>query len=362
MRLTIKLIWLLIFLLLNNQVFAKSNELEPTSDVIMPEEKMPPSVPTLPGQVVAGGNSNAEVTNTAVDKTEPTESYPTPAFEKENELHLEALRTLFAGMNPDQIKQVKLMSEMVLEAKVGQVTPLDPTQNVIVLSLSPGGQPPIIRTREGFNTVISFLDTLGKPWPIEWSLPGNGAYEEVDSQGDKPLTHTIVLNAIQKYETTNYTVKLVGLDDPLMFILMNTIHGKTDFKNTYKIPKIGPNTEYEKSTALATRGVTSSTNSILDINIDELDQFFANTPAKANVIPVSLPHVASVWYYNGFFIVKTRHELAEDYERIAYGPNGWKVYAIREIDYEMVIVTEDGMIQVSLPAEVVHNYSKMDAK
>ncbi|MBO1897665.1 hypothetical protein HNW13_018160 [Shewanella sp. BF02_Schw] len=341
---------------------AVSGQAQPTSDVVLPEE-----VELKPISSVGGQSVNSTETAIAIKKNDNPDTnenveYPVAEFSDDGEIHAEALKVLFSNMNPDAIRQVKLMSELMLEAQSSQVTPLDPSQNVFVLSLSPGGRPPTIRTREGFNTVISFLDTLGKPWPIEWSLPGNDAYEEIDSQGDKPVTHTIVLNAKAKYETTNYTVKLLGLDDPLMFILLNTIHGKTDFKITYKIPKIGPNTQYESATGIGTRGASSSTNSILDINMDELDQFFANPPAKANVIPVSLPQVASVWFYNGLFIVKTRHELAEDYERITYGPNGWKVYAIREIDYEMVVVTEDGMIQVSLPAELIHNYSKMDSK
>lgn len=341
---------------------AISGQAQPTSDVVLPEEVVLEPISSVQGQSV--NSTDASLASNQDDKPDSNDkvNYPVADFKSDGEIHQEALQALFSDMNPDVIRQVKLMSEMMLEAQSSQVTPLDPSQNVFVLSLSPGGRPPTIRTREGFNTVISFLDTLGKPWPIEWSLPGNDAYEEIDSQGDKPATHTIVLNAKTKYETTNYTVKLVGLDDPLMFILMNTIHGKTDFKITYKIPKIGPNTQYESATGLGTRGASSSTNSILDINMDELDQFFANPPAKANVIPVSLPQIASVWFYNGLFIVKTRHELAEDYERITYGPNGWKVYAIREIDYEMVVVTEDGMIQVSLPAELIHNYSKMDTK
>ncbi|GGB66044.1 hypothetical protein GCM10011607_28430 [Shewanella inventionis] len=383
----------LLLALFASSVFAENEIQSPTSDVVLPAEVSVQPVPSAqgvtkqnmkqkPGQIrpeavsVNGGINGAATArlpnpvqigsevvsvNAGLNgTTSPT--YPTADFKEEDpSIHQEALLGLFAGMTPEQIKQVKLMSEMLLEAKSSQVTPLTPSQDVFVMNLSPGGAPPTIRTREGFNTVISFLDTLGKPWPIEWSLPGNSAYEEIDSQGDKPVTHTIVLNAKSKYETTNYTVKLVGLDDPLMFILVNTIHGTTDFKITYKIPKIGPNTEYE-NTSSASGIVGTSTNSILDINMDELDQFFANPPAKANVIPVSLPQIASVWYYNSYFIVKTRHELAEDYERITYGPNGWKVYAVRKIDYEMVVVTEDGMVQVALPAELVHNYSTMDSK
>lgn len=364
MKVSLNLLPLLLALFASS-VCADNEIKSPTSDVVLPLELNVQPVPSARGVTKknveqTAGQIEPEVVsvNTAINGT----AYPEADFKEDNSgLHQEALMGLFSNMTPEQIRQVKLMSEILLEAKSSQVTPLTPSQDVFVMNLSPGGTPPTIRTREGFNTVISFLDTLGKPWPIEWSLPGNNAYEEIDSQGDKPTTHTIVLNAKSKYETTNYTVKLVGLDDPLMFILVNTIHGTTDFKITYKIPKIGPNTEYENTSS--TSGIVStSTNSILDINMDELDQFFANPPAKANVIPVSLPQIASVWYYNGYFIVKTRHELAEDYERITYGPNGWKVYAVRKIDYEMVVVTEDGMVQVALPAELVHNYSTMDSK
>ncbi|QIR16518.1 DotH/IcmK family type IV secretion protein [Shewanella aestuarii] len=369
----------IVMLLLTTVAMAETTSSSPTADIVLPTEVIVEPIPAAHGIV-----DNAVIPNQITQPTPAVQSvqvapssapvqtnqnivnsgnFPKAEFkESQDGIHEEAIMGLFAGMTPEQIRQVKLMSEMLLEAKSSQVTPLTPSQDVVVMNLSPGGQPPTIRTREGFNTVISFLDTLGKPWPIEWSLPGNSAYEEIDSQGDKPITHTIVLNAKAKYETTNYTVKLLGLDDPLMFILVNTIHGTTDFKITYKIPKIGPNTEYELTNSANGTAITSSTNSILDINIDELDQFFTNPPAKANVIPVSLPQIASVWYHNGFFIVKTRHELAEDYERITYGPNGWKVYAVRNIDYEMVVVTEDGMVQVALPAELVHNYSTMDSK
>jgi hypothetical protein len=335
--------------------------MQPTGDVELPKLGMPDSI---------GNGSSQEAYSQKVSLKPQAKRQEKHTIEEDEALKVylaefptvdpsidqEALLQLFSGMTPESARKVRILSELLLQAQSSPVMPIKPAQDVVVMDLSPGGMPPVIRTRDGFNTVLNFVDSIGGPWPIEWSLPGNDAYAEVKPSEAGKTTHTLVLNAKTKYETTNYTVKLMGLDEPLMFILENSISGITDFKITYKIPKIGPSTSLDKP--IGGYGQNGGArNAILDIEMDDLDTFYSTPPLKAVVIPTSQPQLAQVWYYKNKFIVKTRHELAADYERISYGPNGWKVFALSKIEYELVIVTEDGMVRVSLPANMVHNFT-----
>lgn len=263
------------------------------------------------------------------------------------------------GWGEDDIIRERLNVEKRLRSKSELLTPLKANQNVQTLDLSPSAEPIIINTRENFNTILSFIDSVGNPWPVLWSLPGNSAYAEIsyDAKDESSSQHIIVLKATKKYQVTNYTVALKGLDEPIVFILQNTLDGPTDFKLVFKVPKIGPKTDLSAYSSGTGVGNKVSQHNIEDISINELDRFYAVEPTDAQRIPTSQPEIASVWFYKNQFVVKTRFEMVAAYKTIAYGAGDWRVYVLNKPEYELMFITESGVVRVGMPVDVVHNFS-----
>ncbi|MBE8233452.1 MAG: hypothetical protein HAW67_06910 [Endozoicomonadaceae bacterium] len=275
-------------------------------------------------------------------------------------IHREALLKALGGLPAEDILAVRQATEVILKAKTQLLSPINPKQEVKTLSLAPGAGAFEINTREGFITTLSFVDSIGNPWPVLWALPGNQAYEEITNptEDKKATQHLIVLKATEKYHITNYTVALKGLDDPIIFILKNGTD-RTDFKITFKIPKIGPNTD--PSTLITPSGVNAiggKYRTMLDISSNELDRFYVSPPEEAQFIPTTHPDIATVWFYKGDFVIKTRAELVADYKQMTPVANDWKIYVLRKPEYELLFVNDDGAVRVGLPVDRIHQYAK----
>lgn len=268
----------------------------------------------------------------------------------------EVKRRATGGKSPSDVVRDRVDIEDLMKSKTEPLSPIVPNQNVRTIDLSPTAAPILIRTRENFNTILSFVDSVGNPWPVSWSLPGNSAYKEIKNQStdESNTQHIIVLKAIEKYEVTNYTVALKGLDDPIVFILENNYKGVTDFKLVFKVPKVGPNTDVE---SMARSNGAARMQQIEDISINDLDRFYSNEPKGAQVVPTSQPEVATVWFYKNQFVVKSRFELVAGYKNIAYGAGGWRVYVLNKPEYELMFVTDSGVVRVGMPVDVIHNFS-----
>ncbi len=278
------------------------------------------------------------------------------------EVREQALIELFAGTDPKEVMLIRQLAEMMLKAERQLLTPVKPISDVITLNLNPNATPYAIRTREGFNTILSFVDSVGNPWPILWAVPGVDAYEEINNGDDtsKASSHIAVLRAKDKYRSTNYTVQLVGLSDPIVFILENDQEGATAFKLTFKVPKIGPNTDFERPIASEyesgdSREVGQSQSSMLQINQDDLDRFWVSPPLDAEVLPTSHPNLLEAYFYKNSMIVKSRYEVAANFSRTSRGPGGWGVFVLSKPAYEIMVVTNDGAVLVSVPVDMVKN-------
>lgn len=268
----------------------------------------------------------------------------------------EVRRRATGGMLPTDVVRERGNIEDLMKSKTELLSPIIPNQNVRTIDLSPTAAPIVIRTRENFNTILSFVDSVGNPWPVSWSLPGNSAYEEIKNQStdESSTQHIIVLKALKKYEVTNYTVALKGLDDPIVFILENNYKGITDFKLVFKVPKVGPNTDVEN---MARSNGAARMQQIEDISINDLDRFYSNEPKGAQIVPTSQPEIATVWFYKNQFVVKSRFELVAGFKNIAYGAGGWRVYVLNKPEYELMFVTDTGVVRVGMPVDVIHNFS-----
>lgn len=285
------------------------------------------------------------------------------------EVRDQAILELFAGSDPEEVRLLRQLSELMLKAERQLLTPVTPVSDVITLNLNPNAKPYQIRTREGFNTILSFVDSIGNPWPILWAVPGVDAYEEIQNTENTygASAHIAVLRAKEKYRSTNYTVQLLGLSDPIVFILENDQEGETAFKLTFKVPKIGPNTDYERPLAneYASSGRADSDSkksSMLQINQDDLDDFWVSPPIEAEVLPTSHPNLLEAYFYKNTMIVKSRFEVAANFSRTSRGPGGWGVFVLSKPEYEIMVVTNEGAVLVSVPVDMVKNLTNRIAQ
>jgi hypothetical protein len=280
--------------------------------------------------------------------------------EEDKAIDAEVQNQATGGWNPEDVKRQRYNIEETIKSKVSLLAPVVANQNVRTIDLSPAAEPIVIRTREDFNTIMSFVDSVGNTWPVSWSLPGNSAYKEIDNQSNDKSTsqHIIVLKAIDKYRVTNYTVALKGLDDPIVFILENNNEGATDFKLVFKVPKVGPNTDLDTmNKSVRGNGTQVAQQQIVDISINDLDRFYSLEPEGAQIIPTSQPEIGTVWFYKNQFIVKSRFELVAGYKNIAYGAGGWRIYVLNKPEYELIFVTDNGVVRIGMPVDVVHNFA-----
>lgn len=311
---------------------------------------------------VANGQWNhaneLRTTNAAVEAKIPADN----RTDEDKDIDKSVYDQATGGWGGDDILRARKDIEARQESINELLAPLVPNQRVRTLDLSPSADSVVITTRENFNTILSFIDSVGNPWPVAWSLPGNSAYEEVKNEGseDNSSQHIIVLKAKTKYQVTNYTVALKGLDEPIVFILRNDYKAPTDFKLVFKVPKIGPRTDlntFGNGTLAGGGGTRVSQQKIEDIKISELDRFYSVEPAEAQVVPTSQPEIAKVWFYKSQFVVKTRFEMVADYKSVTYGAGDWKVYVLNKPEYELMFITESGVVRVGMPVDVVHNFS-----
>jgi intracellular multiplication protein IcmK len=151
-------------------------------------------------------------------------------------------------MTPNQIRLVHRLFNSTKRAEegVGGVPPR-PTSSSLVVDLSPGGVPPVIRLTSGFITSVVFLDATGAPWPIQAYDIGNPRAFNIqwiqstkaDLKRGTDLGNTLLIQSITNYKAANLAVMLQGLNTPVMISL---IPGQkaVDYRVDVHIPRTGP--------------------------------------------------------------------------------------------------------------------------
>ncbi len=141
-------------------------------------------------------------------------------------------------MTTEQIKDLhSLLDQSKRAISEYPGVPPKPTSSSVMVNLSPGQVPPLIRLRRGYVTSVVFLDATGQPWPIHaYDL---GDTERFNIQWDKK-GDTLLVQALSTYQQGNLAVMLKGLNTPVMITLMP---GQTavDYRVDMRIPKLGPN-------------------------------------------------------------------------------------------------------------------------
>jgi intracellular multiplication protein IcmK len=79
-------------------------------------------------------------------------------------------------LTPEMIEELGRRFNATQRAREEAVTPLAaPLNRQINVSFAPGAATSIINTIKGYPTAVSFFDSTGQPWPIQWDTNSNPA-------------------------------------------------------------------------------------------------------------------------------------------------------------------------------------------
>ncbi len=199
--------------------------------VVIPTQAQPPAGPStnaIPSNLLA----TPPITLTSPDPT-PT----VPNVMAADQAFSNMTRSLLP-LSPDQIRMLHyLFDQSRKSAAEAPQLPPKPTSSSVVVNLSPGATPPVIRLAAGFVTSLVFLDSTGAAWPIH-------AYDLGDPKGFNiqwnKKSNTLLVQASDSYKSGNLAVMLEALNTPVMITLLPGQQA-IDYRVDLRVPGLGPN-------------------------------------------------------------------------------------------------------------------------
>lgn len=231
-------------------------------------------------------------------------------------------------LSPDQIKALRYLfdqSQRAASTEPGSFPP-EPTSSAVIVNLSPGATPPVIRLRAGFITSLVFLDSTGQPWPISAYDLGNP--KSFNIQWDQK-SNTLMVQALDSYQTANLAVMLKDQNTPVMLTLLPG-QQQVDYRVDLRVPGLGPN-----ASAVADDMPGSESPKLLD--------FLNGTPpAGSQLLRVSNVGVQA-WLSDNHLYLRTRLTvLSPGWLATMSSPDGTHVYEL--VKTPVVLASSRGKI------------------
>ena len=185
---------------------------------------------------------------------------------------------------------------------------------------------PELTLSNGFDSVVTFIDSSGKPWPIEYFGSGNKNQFTVWQPEEIHVKNIIMVSGSKKYSRTTLTVKLLNEDNPIQIQLStNDVKGTdvADARLSIHLQKRGP-----LATDIDPINVDFSQESSIE-NSNILLKFLDNLPPKeALLIPIPEGKgVLQAWSYEDSVYIRTKHNLIwPPALSVQKGMSGSKVY------------------------------------
>lgn len=299
-------------------IFANGNSADATNDsalqkVVSQSKAPPPEVRALPKSLTAQDFGNTDLERSAFIKM----------------LHN------IMPLSPDQISTLhRLFDETQRAVAKYPGTPPKPTSSSIVVNMSPGATPPIVRLRAGYVTSMVFLDSTGQPWPIVGYDLGNPQSFNIQPSVPDGKSNTMLIQTTTKYRSGNLAVMLKGESTPVMLTLMPGQRA-VDYRVDLRVPGLGPNA------VVAMDGLPSMENPKL---LNFLDGIPPSGAKRLKVVGAP----AQAWLYFGHVFLRTRVTiLSPGWISSVSSPDGTHVF---ELDKTPVILASQRgqMVQLSI--------------
>lgn len=280
---------------------------------------------------------------TEVAQAPTSEPIPQEQENPDNELgNTSASRTAFASvlhnlmpLNPQQIGTLRNMfdeSQRAVTQYPG--VPPKPTSSSILVNMSPGATPPVIRLRAGYVTSMVFLDSTGQPWPVVGYDLGNPKAFNIQPSAPDGKSDTLIVQALERYEQGNLAVMLKGENTPVMLTLMPGQHA-VDYSVDLRIPGLGPNA------MVAMNGLPEAESPVLMNFLDGVP------PQDAKLLTVD-GAPAQAWLYTSHLFLRTRVTvLSPGWVSSMSSPDGTHVYELAKTP--VILASHRGeIIQLSI--------------
>ena len=126
--------------------------------------------------LMLGGGARAQ-TSDQTPGTSPTGAAPrSQNFANSNPAAAQKAMQDAIPLTPEMIEELGRRFNATQRAREEAVTPLAaPLNRQINVSFAPGAATSIINTVKGYPTAVSFFDSTGQPWPIQWDTNSNPA-------------------------------------------------------------------------------------------------------------------------------------------------------------------------------------------
>ena len=238
-------------------------------------------------------------------------------------------------LSPEQIMSLHSMfnqSQQVVAQYPG--VPPKPTSSSIMVNMSPGATPPVIRLRQGYVTSLVFLDSSGQAWPVTAYDLGNPSAFNIQPNTPDGKSDALMVQALGRYREGNLAVMLKGQDTPVMLTLMPGQRA-VDYRVDLRMPGLGPNGLITMS------GLPQTENPILVNFLDGVP------PSGAKELSVN-GAPAQAWLYEGQLFLRTRVSvLSPGWMASMSSPDGTHVYELAKVP--VVLASQRGqMVQLSI--------------
>lgn len=251
-------------------------------------------------------------------------------------------RTAFAQMvrnlmplNPEQVVTLRNMFDKTQQA-VSQYPgiPPKPTSSSILVNMSPGAAPPVIRLRAGYVTSLVFLDSTGQPWPVVGYDLGNPKAFNIQPNAPDGKSDTLILQALDRYEQGNLAVMLKDENTPVMLTLIPGQRA-VDYRVDLRIPGLGPNA------TVSMNGLPQAESPVLMNFLDGV------APTGAKMLTIS-GAPAQAWLYGGHLFLRTRVTvLSPGWISSMSSPDGTHVYEL--VKTPVILASQRGqMVELSI--------------
>lgn len=238
-------------------------------------------------------------------------------------------------LSPQQIITLRDMFDQTQQA-VAQYpgVPPKPTSSSILVNMSPGSTPPVIRLSAGYVTSLVFLDSTGQPWPVVGYDLGNPRAFNIQPAAPDGKSDTLIVQASVSYQEGNLAVMLKGENTPVMLTLIPGQRA-VDYRVDLRIPGLGPNA------VVGVAGLPQTENPMLVSFLDGV------APQGAKLLDIE-GAPAQGWAYQGHLFLRTRVTiLSPGWISSMNSPDGTHVYELAKTP--VVLASERGqMVQLSI--------------
>jgi len=236
---------------------------------------------------------------------------------KQSRLHQQAFRQMtqqLLPLTPSDIKRLpKMFNDVRRAADRPAEEPPKPTSSSLMVDLSPGAAPPVIRLSGGFVSTLVFLDQTGSPWPIKAYDIGNP--DNFNVHWDKK-SNMLMIQAMGDYRSANLAVRLKGKNTPVIITLMPG-QKSVDYRVDLHIPGAGPNAKPQTGNNMPSK----PSNILLNI----LDGVAPQNARRLNVSGGD----AQVWRYHNKLYVRTKMTiLSPSWKSVMTSTDGTHAYEL----------------------------------